>query len=218
MTLRAVLDTNVIVSGLGWRGAPAAVLDAVLDGRVTLVTSPPLLAELRRVLLYPKLARVIEGGGKLADLVEASGVVVLSSRVFAVVGDESDNRVLEAAVEGAADYIVSGDEDLLGLGSFQGIAVETPRDFFGSRERTVALSGIRAPAFCGCHEPACGLGGPRSSRGFGRGGGRWPRTTGAGRNALAGLSGLAYCDRAVGQFSRLIWCLPVYSPTRHLGA
>ncbi len=126
MSLRAVLDTNVIVSGLGWRGAPAAVLDAALHGQVTLVTSPPLLAELRRVLSYPKLARVIEGGGKLADLVEASSVVVLPSRAFAVVGDESDNRVLEAAVEGAADYIVSGDEDLLGLGSFQGIAVHTP--------------------------------------------------------------------------------------------
>jgi predicted nucleic acid-binding protein len=59
-----------------------------------LVTSPPLLAELRRVLGYPKLARVIDGAQQLVDLVEASSVVVLPTRVLAVVSDESDNRVL----------------------------------------------------------------------------------------------------------------------------
>jgi len=53
----------------------------------------------------------------------------LPSRVFAVIDDESDNRVLEAAVEGAADYIVSGDDHLLRLGSFQGIPVMPPAEF-----------------------------------------------------------------------------------------
>jgi uncharacterized protein len=128
VTPRAVLDTNVIVSGLGWPGQSAQILDAALDGRLVLVSSPPLLAELRRVLGYPKLAKVITGGTQLADLVEASSVVVLPSRVLAVIDDESDNRVLEAAVEGAADYIVSGDDHLLGLGSFQGIPVMPPAE------------------------------------------------------------------------------------------
>lgn len=50
MTPKVILDSNVIVSGLGWSGAPARILDAALDGRLVLVTSPPLLAELRRVL------------------------------------------------------------------------------------------------------------------------------------------------------------------------
>ena len=129
MTPRAVLDTNVIVSGLGWRGAPAAILDAVSDGRLVLVTSAPLLAELRRVLEYPRLAKVIRGGAQLADLVAASGVLVAPSRVLTVVSDDDDNRVLEAAIEGSADYIVSGDTDLLDLGSFQGIQIITPAEF-----------------------------------------------------------------------------------------
>ena len=132
MTPRAVLDTNVIVSGLGWPGPPAAILDAALDGRLVLVSSPPLLAELRRVLGYPKLAKVIEEGTRLADLIEASSVVVLPAHVFAVVADESDNRILEAAVQGAADYVVSGDAHLLGLGSFQGILVMAPAGFVAS--------------------------------------------------------------------------------------
>jgi len=129
VTPRVILDTNVIVSGLGWPGPPATILDAVLDGQFVLVTSPPLLAELRRVLAYPKLAKVIDGAAQLADLVEASSVVVMPTRVLAVVNDESDNRVVEAAVEGATDYIVSGDVDLLDLGSFDGIPVMRPVEF-----------------------------------------------------------------------------------------
>jgi putative PIN family toxin of toxin-antitoxin system len=58
VTLRAVLDTNVLVSGLGWSGPSARIVDAVLVGRCTLITSAPLLDELRRVLAYPKLAAV----------------------------------------------------------------------------------------------------------------------------------------------------------------
>jgi uncharacterized protein len=132
VTPRVVLDSNVIVSGLGWSGPPARILDAALDGRLVLVTSPPLLAELRRILGYPKLAKVLDGEQRLADLVEASGVVVLPIRVIAAVSDESDNRVLEAAVEGAADYIVSGDDHLLGLGSFQRIPIVTPGEFIAA--------------------------------------------------------------------------------------
>ena len=54
--IRAVLDTNIIVSGLGWGGTPAAVLDAIVNGQVDLVTSPALLDELRRVLTYRQAA------------------------------------------------------------------------------------------------------------------------------------------------------------------
>lgn len=64
---RVVADTNTIVSGLGWGGAPAAVLDAALAGRFDLVTSPALLDELRRVLTYPKLQALI---GDVDELIE----------------------------------------------------------------------------------------------------------------------------------------------------
>jgi putative PIN family toxin of toxin-antitoxin system len=132
VTPRVVLDSNVIVSGLGWSGPPARILDAALDGQLLLVTSVPLLAELRRVLGYPKLAKVLDGGQQLGDLVEASGLVVFPTRVIAAVSDESDNRVLEAAVEGAADYIISGDVHLLGLVSFKSIPILTPSQFIAS--------------------------------------------------------------------------------------
>jgi uncharacterized protein len=129
VTRRAVLDSNVIVSGLDWSGAPARTVEAVLAGELTLVTSSPLLVELRRVLAYPKLARVIGEGEKLADLVEMSSIVIEPVSVFDAIEDESDNRVLEAAVDGGADYIVSGDGHLLTLGVFRGIPIVTPSEF-----------------------------------------------------------------------------------------
>jgi uncharacterized protein len=132
---RAVLDSNVIVSGLGWSGAPARIVEAVLAGELMLVTSSSLLAELRRVLAYPKLAKVILEGERLADLVEMSSIVIEPVSVFDAVEDESDNRVLEAAVDGAADYIVSGDEHLLTLGAFRGIPIVTPSEFVTPRLR-----------------------------------------------------------------------------------
>jgi len=132
VTRRAVLDSNVIVSGLGWSGAPARIVEAVLAGELVLVMSAPLLAELRRVLAYPKLAKAIPDGSGLADLVEMSSVVVEPRSVFDVVEDESDNRVLEAAVDAGVDHIVSGDGHLLGLGVSQGIPILTPAEFVRS--------------------------------------------------------------------------------------
>jgi uncharacterized protein len=129
VTRSTVLDSNVIVSGLGWSGAPARIMDAVLVGKLVLITSLPLLAELRRVLAYPKLVRAIPDGPRLADLIEMSSVVVEPVDVFDVVEDESDNRVLEAAVAGSVDYIVSGDGHLLMLGGFRGIPILTPGEF-----------------------------------------------------------------------------------------
>jgi len=126
LTRRVVLDTNVICSGLGWSGPSARILGAVLDGRLVLITSPALLSELRRVLAYPKLATAIRDRETLADLIEATAIVSAPERTIFAVSDEPDNRVLEAAVQGAADYIVSGDRHLLALGVFEGIPILTP--------------------------------------------------------------------------------------------
>jgi len=130
---RVVLDTNVLVSGLGWSGPPAAIVDAVTAGELTLLSSSALRAELRRVLSYPKLAKVFANPDAIADLVASASVEVLTTTQLQVVADDSDNRVLEAALDGGADYIVSGDDDLLALGSFEGIPIVTPVIFLAAR-------------------------------------------------------------------------------------
>lgn len=113
--LRLVIDTNTLVSGFGWSGPPAAVVDAVL-------------AELARVLRYSKFAGVFPDPDRILALLTAIAEPVEPGERFAVVADEPDNRVLEAAVSGQADLIVTGDSDLLQLREFRGIRILTPRE------------------------------------------------------------------------------------------
>jgi len=93
------------------------------------VQSPPLLTELRRVLAYPKLARAIPDSAGLATLIEVVAVVVAPTRTIDVISDEADNRVLEAAVTGTAEYVISGDHHLLDLVSFEQIPILRPAAF-----------------------------------------------------------------------------------------
>lgn len=125
----AVLDTDVLVSGIGWPGTPAQVVDAAVAGRFVLVSSESLLSELDYVLGYPKLAKVIKQRGKLVDLIRNVSIVVQPDARLRVLRDEADNRVLEAALAANADVIVAGDMDLLAIAAFETIRVVNPRDF-----------------------------------------------------------------------------------------
>lgn len=130
--ISAVVDTNVVVFGFGWpRGAPGQVVEAVLSGRFLLVTSPPLLDELRRVLAYPKLAAVFDDAERLVELVREVGVVVEPRITLDAVADDADNRVLEAAVTAQVDVVVTGDTDLLTLAVYGDVVIVTPKAFLG---------------------------------------------------------------------------------------
>jgi putative PIN family toxin of toxin-antitoxin system len=116
-----VLDTNVLVSALLKRDSiPGRLLQAVWDGSLDLVLSEPLLTELRDVLDYPKIRRRLAANAIDRDLflellpfftiqVDVSGIQVSRPR------DAADEMVLATFVAGQAEWLVSGDEDLLVL-------------------------------------------------------------------------------------------------------
>jgi putative PIN family toxin of toxin-antitoxin system len=133
--LRAVLDTNVFVSGLmGVATPPRRIIDAWLDDRFTLVTSLYLLEELAHVLSYPRIAdRILMSTSEvdviLAALLSEAEMVPGALELPGVTRDPKDDVVVACAVEGQADLIVSGDQDLLALGSHGGTKIVTPRRF-----------------------------------------------------------------------------------------
>jgi len=135
MPIRAVLDTNVLVSGLvAEHGPPRRVLDAWLEGRYNLVTSLYLVEELIHVLSYPRIARRLcldeeELAAILAALLSKAEVTPGYLCLPGVTRDPKDDAVVACAKEGDADYIVSGDQDLLVLGEYEGIRVVTPHRF-----------------------------------------------------------------------------------------
>lgn len=132
---RVVCDTNVLISGLLWKGAPRHVLSKVENGRIALFTSRDLLDEMERVLSYPRIARILENLGMekrdiLGWVVEYSAIMLprpLPARI--VVADPIDDNVLACAVAAGADVIVSGDKHLLALVEFDGIPIVKPARF-----------------------------------------------------------------------------------------
>lgn len=130
--MRLVTDTNVVVSGLLWLGNPGRLLEAAALGRVTLYTSPALLAELTETFNTPKLARpIVRSGMTLAGLLERYLNVVIVVQPAAVPrvvpNDVDDDQVLACALAANAELIVSGDKHLLGLGGqYQGIRIVAP--------------------------------------------------------------------------------------------
>lgn len=131
MRVRIVLDTNVVLSALLWRGTPYRLLDAIRQrGEVRLFTSPALLDELADVLTRPSATKRLAVIGRtarevLADYVDAVEVVD-PERVPRVVPDDADDdQVIAATLAAGADWIVSGDTDLLSMGNHQGIPIIT---------------------------------------------------------------------------------------------
>jgi putative PIN family toxin of toxin-antitoxin system len=136
--MKAVLDANVFISAvLVPYGRPAQILQAWRDGRFELVISPPILAEIRRVLLYPRLQR--KHGWEEADInafldgLRTTATIVPGHLEVTVVRDDpTDDKYVGAAVEADAAYIVSGDEHLKTIERYQGIIVLSPAAFLRS--------------------------------------------------------------------------------------
>lgn len=128
---RVVADTNVLVSGIVFRGNPHQILQAVIDRRIQAISSKALLAELTEVLSkkmdYPpdKIRQITD---QLEDLIE----IVQPDKIIKVCRDPNDNLVLEAAVAGNCEFIITGDKDLLILKKYQTVRILTPSEFIAS--------------------------------------------------------------------------------------
>jgi uncharacterized protein len=138
----AVLDTNVVISGLLWEGTPRDVLARAIQGRgLVLAASAVLVQELVVTLSLPRFASKIQASGKsIEELVlaysETVGLVRPHDVPRVVVGDIDDDHVIAAAVAAGASCIVTGDRShLLPIGVHADIAIISPRqclDLLGS--------------------------------------------------------------------------------------
>jgi len=133
--LRIVADTNVLISAFCFPGGiPEQVYRLAVEGPIELVTSKPILAEFGRVLADKigwEPGRVEEA---VAHIARIATVVQPSEEVHVVENDPDDDRVLEAAIAGYVEIIVSGDSHLLKLGAWRGIRITSPAQFVESLE------------------------------------------------------------------------------------
>jgi len=130
--VRAVFDTNIYVSAFTVPGgrAEAALLKAV-EGEAQLVISKPIIHELLDVLAR-KFGRDAEELARIAVFLAELAEVAQPRRGIEVLKDDADNRILECAIAGRADVIVTGDQGMLGLGEYQEVRIMTLREFLAA--------------------------------------------------------------------------------------
>lgn len=129
--MRAVIDTNVLLSALLWRGAPHVLLEQVRAGALILISSPVLLAELEFVIGRAKFDVILTRSNTsreraLTEVRQLAEVVEPPPLAVPVCRDPDDDAVLALALAARADCIVSGDGDLLTLKHYQDIPILDP--------------------------------------------------------------------------------------------
>ena len=128
--LRVVLDTNVLLSAIAFRGAVYKIWELADDARYELFVSSFILEEFRRNLLAKKSATPKEAAYWVEEVARVARLVVPTTRITVIIRNDADNRILECAVEARAHVLVTGNmKDLRPLGAFQGIEIISPREF-----------------------------------------------------------------------------------------
>ena len=136
--MRIVIDTNIWVSGLLWKGAPWRLLKLAETGKVQLCIAYPMLLELEEVLRYgrlqPRLQKLQQTPDQLvAYALNLSMLFDVSHTTTPIVEDDPDDDIfILCALEAGADYLVSGDKHLLRLGSYQTVNIITVTVFLES--------------------------------------------------------------------------------------
>ena len=133
--LKAVIDTNQFVSSLISKQGPSAqLIDRWRQQKFILVTSPEIIAEIQRVLEYPHISKKYKQSKldvqSLMTLIEHEAVVIPKLPTVHIIKDDpDDDKFLACALAARAEYIVSGDQHLLSLGSYKSISIVTVKEF-----------------------------------------------------------------------------------------
>src|SRR3989344_1510790 len=124
---RVVVDTNVFISGLLFGGNPEKVLNAIKDQRLELVISPSIELEILQKMVKFKIARRHIFAWK--KLLESTSILVAPPVEPQISRDAKDNKFLAAADMSKAEFLVTGDKDLLTLHSFKQTVIVSPKQF-----------------------------------------------------------------------------------------
>ena len=127
---KVVIDSNIIVSILKGSATLSLIYAAFKEGRFRLIISAEILKELSAVLYQPRLRIDHQDIKELFSLIKLKAIRLKPRiKLTNACRDPKDNFILELGMEAKADFIVTGDKDLLMLKSFHGISILTPKEF-----------------------------------------------------------------------------------------
>ena len=126
--LKLVFDTNTLISAFFWQGKEFELFQKIEQGKVELYLSQEILEELKEVLNRDKFKSVISKTNQtpneiIQKIISVSNVVMGEKLGIKACRDHKDDKFLECAILAKADYIVSGDEDLIALKKYENIKI-----------------------------------------------------------------------------------------------
>lgn len=125
--MKIVLDTNVFISGIFWSGSPYKVLTLWAKNKINLLVTKKILSEYLRVL--HKIDKKGDIAKKWHTFALENSIILKESEFVRICRDPEDNKFLNCAIEGKADYLISGDDDLLSLKTIESTKIVTPTQF-----------------------------------------------------------------------------------------
>lgn len=124
---RVVLDTNVLISGILFGGAPGEIIELWREGALDLVISPETLAEFIGKLRF-KFGLPSELTNEWQDLLSERGIHVIPEYNTKICRDPADDKFIDVALAAKADHLVTGDKDLLVLKNYRGVKILKPKE------------------------------------------------------------------------------------------
>ncbi len=127
--MKLVLDTNVFISGIFWKGSSNKLIMAWKENKFTLIISEDIIEEINNVLNDFKIQLSKDLIKQWNDLIISNSIIVNPNEKIFIVEDPTDDKFIEAAIAGSADYIISQDKHLLKLKKYRNIPILAPDDF-----------------------------------------------------------------------------------------
>jgi uncharacterized protein len=128
--MNVVLDTNIFVSGTFWKGNPYKILLLWKEHKIQLVNSIEIIAEISRIMADFKIQLTEELKKELIHTITMNSIIVEPKERFNIVTDDpTDNKFIDAAIAGKAEYIITKDKHLLKIKQFRNIKIITPEEF-----------------------------------------------------------------------------------------
>lgn len=143
--MKVTLDTNVLISGTLWKGDSFRILEKIKNNELELFLSEEIINEYEKVLNYEEIIEKIntdklEIKFTVEKLREMANILIPSKKLDVVREDIDDNIIIECAIEGKVDYIISKDNHLLNLKQFEGIKIVSPEEFLKNPQNHASMS------------------------------------------------------------------------------
>jgi len=133
--MKVVFDTNIWLSGIFWKGEASKVIESCINKKIEIIITNEILTEIIEVLNKElKFQRFIENRKQsvedlITTILSFSTLIKTTSKINLIKDHLQDNIILEAALDGNSDYIVSYDKHVLNMLEFREIKIITPKEF-----------------------------------------------------------------------------------------